>query len=664
MALAALSFALSMVEGFFYYQDLQHYQGLRILMIIQNSIGGFLFNADISIGDVIANLGENPTLIQSLAGYAYAVAVFLAPLCTIAVFYRALELLLGLQAARLFVFKHPEHILIFGYNEYIPKMLEDGQSGEYKQSGKDIQGKKDKQKARRIRVVTCQEVSDYERCRFRGRGVTFHTADCFSYSDRELRQMFREVKLHKIQKIILFEDTAEKNFSLYYLLSNKAERLPEEVKIYCCCEDEGIHRLLEDYYNNKGCQRASEKLDDNKKCQRKLDIETFSINELFVRELLKEKPLHTCYLNSQKSPHDWRVHLLILGFGGLGQQVLIQAMNLGVVSWDNEILIDVVDLDINKKRDNFGSRFDGTYVKMGEKEFAVPEENVDGKLRIRFHQIDVCGREFPDFLNTAGGKDPFTYITICMQDPKVGLHALFETERFMARQKSPQRAVIGIRMDVNDQMAQYLEKDYLQKDYLKVMGYKVNFDLIYNQNNDTMAQKYHKVYRNIQIKLAVPESVEMGRKDTEIKGWKSLSFHKLDSNRALAYHNSVKKSVIERYEKDWKGLLDQYFDSEDSRFHQENDTWFFHGTEQELVDWINHDTFLRDMAMLEHRRWCLFMASKGWGPTEGEKNEVTRENPCMVNWELLCRNKLEMCKYDLIPLLALYEEGKPAENDV
>ena len=129
-------------------------------------------------------------------------------------------------------------------------------------------------------------------------------------------------------------------------------------------------------------------------------------------------------------------------------------------------------------------------------------------------------------------------------------------------------------------------------------------------------------------------------------------FYKQDSNRALAYHDRVKKEVIASYGEEW---LSRCFGGKGSALRREGNTWVFCGTEQELLEWINNDAFLRDMAMLEHRRWCLFMARKGWGTTDGIKDEAVRESPCMVNWDILCRNQPDMCKYDLIPLLALCE---------
>ena len=627
LVLAVLSFVVCTVEGFLYYGGLQRHWMLQVLMIIQNSMAVFLFSAKISIGDVLETLAENPSLLQMATGYAYALAVVLAPLCTATVLYRVLEVVLGWRID-LFPPKDREHILIYGYNENVHTLLE---------------GKKENQ---RIRVVTSRDIADHVRRKFLRRGVSFHMADCLSCPERELKELFREVELRKIQKVILLEDTSEKNFSLYYMLAAKADKLSETAEIYCSCEDEGIHRMLEDCYE--------------KEAKRKNELVTFNINELQVRDLFRRGPLHTYYQNSEKSPGDWRVHLLILGFGGLGQQVLLQAMNLGVASAENEILIDVIDYDIDKKQDIFCSSLNRSIVNFSENEFSIPSENADGGLRVRFHRKDVRGREFQDFLEENGKADPFTYAAICMQDPKVSLHALFETERFLAKQNASGRTPIGIRMDMNAQMTGYLAQDGSRHGNVLVIGEKTSFELIFDRENNEMARQYHKTYQSIQIKVTDKESEEAGRKKDRANGWRSLIFFRRDSNRALAYHDSVKQDIIGRYGQE-RELLHQYFGREDSLLHREGDTWVFCGTEQELAKQINSIPFLRKMAMLEHRRWCYFMISKGWGNTTDEKNDYFQENPCIVSWDRLCALRPEMCKYDLISLLVRFEQLNKAQ---
>ena len=80
---------------------------------------------------------------------------------------------------------------------------------------------------------------------------------------------------------------------------------------------------------------------------------------------------------------------------------------------------------------------------------------------------------------------------------------------------------------------------------------------------------------------------------------------------------------------------------------------------------------ISEIARMEHRRWCYYMASLGWKRTEepgGKKNETKaerkerekrKENACLCNWDELVKYKSDVCKYDLMPLLMEYEEKEP-----
>ena len=132
-------------------------------------------------------------------------------------------------------------------------------------------------------------------------------------------------------------------------------------------------------------------------------------------------------------------------------------------------------------------------------------------------------------------------------------------------------------------------------------------------------------------------------KDKE-ENWRDLKLFKRDSNRDLSCHAQIKERAIRAFG-DRDALIQQYFGPE-GVLRKIGNRWVFEGTEKELVRRINEDPFLREMAMLEHRRWCYAMASRGWRGTEGKKNETLRQNPCMVDWATLCEVKEDTCKYD------------------
>ena len=68
---------------------------------------------------------------------------------------------------------------------------------------------------------------------------------------------------------------------------------------------------------------------------------------------------------------------------------------------------------------------------------------------------------------------------------------------------------------------------------------------------------------------------------------------------------------------------------------------------------LKKDSFAYGLVSLEHRRWCCYMASIGW--RSGERSDKFRRNPCLVTQQKLMETKPEMCKYDLMSLMARYK---------
>ena len=81
--------------------------------------------------------------------------------------------------------------------------------------------------------------------------------------------------------------------------------------------------------------------------------------------------------------------------------------------------------------------------------------------------------------------------------------------------------------------------------------------------------------------------------------------------------------------------------------------WQMNGSEEEVLAKLKKDSFAYGLASLEHRRWCCYMASIGW--RSGERSDKFRRNPCLVTQQKLMETKPEMCKYDLMSLMARYK---------
>lgn len=635
LIMAMISFVVAMVEGYFYYAEYAQYPVFRFMLMLQNSVEAFAFKADISIASVIKNFETQRSAFQMFVDCVYTVIVFVAPLCTMTFLYKVFETVLKWNI-RIHKDKSSEQIIIFGYNDRVKALL-----------SKEKDWEKDRN--RKIQVVTAGEVPSYDELNLLEKGVTVISFECLGASESKLKKFFHDIKMKQAAVILLMEETYSKNFSLYYML-NESKDVPDHVKIYCNCEEESIRRIIESYFDGTD---ASAK---------KKDLELIDVTQIQARKILQEHPVHAYYEGGDLPMEQWHAHMLILGFGKMGQQLLLQAMTQGTVHSGNRILIDVVDTRIDELKSMFENHFSSQYFEIKEDEIRVKEGGADGELIIRFRKMDLRYKKFQRLLEELSAEDPFTYVAVCVKDQDISLHCVLEMEQFI--EKHGQKNVsIGIRMDVDQRVARYLTQDQtLHKNVfaMESIEHALTLSDILGSDINEKAKEYAYIYSAMDVRCeetvtAVAQEDGHILKDRE-EIWRDLKLFMRDSNRDLSCHAQIKERAIRAFG-DRDILIQSYF-GPSGMWRKMGSRWVFEGTEEDLVRRINEDAFLREMAMLEHRRWCYSMARRGWSGTDGPKNMTLRENPCMVDWETLCKVKPSACKYDLQPMMLMYQQSE------
>ncbi len=391
--MAIASFVVAFIQGLLIYTAEQVPDFIiRLMLIIQNCINVFGFNAQIGleeINEIISSTDTAPLVL--VFSYLYAVVLFAGPYCTLVFVGKVFMKLLKMKYWRIWSGKE-DRVVIFGYNEEVKSLLSKPQT-----------------EKRRVHLVA-DDVPEEEEGELSKFGVILHQGDCLAMAPAEFQQFSKKVELDIAKYIILFEQSSVRNFSLYHLLSNAdATVCCENAKFFCRCEDVGIESLMEDYFDS---QKNSEGIER--------DLEMISVAELSVRKMLHEHSLHTYHsLSNTPQKDDWNLHLLIVGFGKMGQQLLLQTMNQGVVTSQNKILIDVVDFNIEEKKNIFSNIFSDEYVRMEDNEFSISSQNdrADGEFKVRFHQMDIRYQQFYKLLEENGAKEnggAYTYIAICL----------------------------------------------------------------------------------------------------------------------------------------------------------------------------------------------------------------------------------------------------------
>lgn len=630
LGLAVLSFVVTFSYGMIYYRTIEN-DFFYFLTVLQNSIKAFTFKANISFGDLAKYIAENEGWGYKVLGYSYGVACFTAPYCTLSFCYKIIQKFTKLRLA---IFRHKKyrHVIIFGYNTEVKALL----------ATEDL--KLDDESKCKIHLVTTESISDKETADLIKKGVVIHNVDILSIQNdpKQVSYFLRQLEVDLVQDIILFEESSSRNFSIYHFFHTiELGERNDRIKFFCRCEDDGIRKIIEDYHDTK------------LKCGKFVsDLEIVSIPELRIRKLLDACPLHKYYMEQQDrypDPNDWNLHLLIIGFGKLGQQLLLQAMNMGVTGSNNDIVIDIIDNDIEKQKSIFENHFNEKYVSIQDQEISIGSDKADGTLTFRFRKMDIRYRQFQEQLRELGAENKFTYIAICVEDPDVSLHCLTEVKRYMDNAKAP----YAIRMELDQIMEKYIngnDDTYANVVTIESTCNAVSLSDLIQEKVDSDAKLFNHIYNS----FAIPEEDNQDEEQTAAEEWRHLTLFRRNASRAISQHAKVKHAIMKNISDE---DLEKWFGKDGMLLRQENGEWKYNLSDEAFAriqsDTDNYKT-ISEMSRMEHRRWCYFTAACGWGATQSfkaEKDDIHLENPCLCTWDDLAKNLPAYCKYDLMPLL-------------
>lgn len=313
-------------------------------------------------------------------------------------------------------------------------------------------------------------------------------------------------------------------------------------------------------------------------------FEVFSYNENAARRLFYEKQLDMGVdtVNTNK-----QVHLVVVGFGGLGVSVVINAIKLGHFYNQKNLKITIIDND------------ESTY---GKFEAYYDIENIKD-INIEFKNYGVHSKKFLDevILNVIDA----TYIIFSLANDNDTIVAassmLFNLKQSnKLNKKTRQLPVIAVRL-MNDSNLE-LEKDIF------VFGKNSEIsDIKYIQNSslDAKAKESYEQYRNLYI-------------DKKLNTWDELPDSQKDKNRAVADNRSIRENTIDLLDlTTLKSLYENADKSLDRKYEDYSESM------KKLID-------------MEKRRWNAYHIIEGW------KNESSEK--IIKEWEKSYKNKYEEYK--------------------
>ena len=633
--LAVISFLVATVEGAVYYEKYAPF--FRILLVLQNSINAFGFKATITLKDAFAYMKDNNSVFSMIIAYAYGIAVFTAPYCTLSFIYKFLERLL-----QFIVFfrrnKNCRHIVVFGFNDDVRAMLKNGVSDRKKTC---------------VHIVSAEKLSGEEIYALNKQGYVVHCADLLKADESDIPSLVSKMYLEKAENIILFEKSSVRNFSLLQLfrLNEKDSEyrimLSPGSKVSCRCEEEGISRLISSYYNSTSGSEAC------------FDLEIIGLPEMQVRKMYSDCPLHTVYRNTDIPLKDWNVHLLVAGLGKLGEEAVIQAMNLGVVHEQNRIVIDVFDSSIVSKKAVFLNQFSRDAFDITDGRVVLKSDVADGVLEINFFELNVSHIDFYDAVRERSEREQYTYAVIALEDTDLAVNCAIQLEEMFAEKSV--RIPILMRLDNDRRLAEYIADENGSLTDVRLIDDRrsvITLDMITGRNIDCIAKEYNHFYNSIALLSAGESGSDDDSAGDPEKEWNKLRLFRRSSSKAAAYHDEVKNDIIPELAAengtDLSEKLEEILGKNGTLMKYNGSAWQMNGSEEELLEAMKKDRFAYDLASLEHRRWCCYMASAGW--KAGERSDKFRRNPCLVTQQKLMETRPEMCKYDLMSLMARYRK--------
>lgn len=660
-----------------------------LIMAFQNCAESLLCNPILSIPVVFEDF-DKFTMLEKVILLFYSLFLMAVPIIEAVVAFSVLDRVFRFLGG---ISKNKCKVLIVGFNEYTKKIIE---------ATGDSFKKKYKICVWTDEVLSEEVLNDLYR----------KSVKVFSKENIDLTKTTKfDEKLsdflesNKIERIILMNDSDARNIKDYITLSSCGFCKTHTVNFYVNIQDFEMKQVLNDYFDKSLKKRKAEieaSGETNKDTH--MDLRVFNMSQIQAERLLSDEnfPLYrhevkkNSFDNSDIDPE--ALHLIIVGGGTHGREILYHAMNQGVLSPDNKIYIDVIDKDIDSVKDKLKERlksvefseiigkdeFKKTELKIKLPEFnetdnEVDEENIDDTLIITLREMDALASDFGSMLKSnlaPGTKDVFKHVVICLPDDESNLRAAREV-----CSHGPRNSVVAVRTDDNYKLREYFEtllgadeksehsSVYLYGSEMTLFG----LESIINEDEEKEIKKYHLVYDSFNFDIGEIDN-ESYSYSKACEKWNEISSFKRDSNRALYDHRKVKNYFFEKSR--LKGFFENNDDikipdllSEQNRQRYNND---------KKNDAEKRDAFIKiyyaeklagtkgnyeetlKFAQTEHRRWSYYVISEGW-KYGSDRNDSVKVHDCLSKWNLLCRNKPDTIVYDLLTIRNLEQRKETKE---
>lgn len=452
-------------------------------------------------------------------------------------------------------FSRKQHIVISGLNEATKLLAMDLQQHE-----------------KQVVIITKDEShSDIDELREIGAA--------FVFGDALVDSVLTKARVLQSSHFILMEENEANNIAVFMKLKHHLERkkIEREKPINC------FILIKDDRYNPIFEEIQSEILDSDN-LRENLEFNLFNLNKLKAKLLFDYHPLYkTDLINMRDKAETKKVHLVIVGFGNTGQQVLLQAAKLCHFINGEKLYVTVLDKYADERESSFRRRY----------------KKINQVCTIDFRTVDVNSLEFSkDHIVDANAPD-ITYISICLESD----HLDFISGILLQEDYENIPIAIEVRDDIK--LANWIHNNsgrfkniFCFGDLKDIFSSKVIID----EELDNLAKAINDYYN----KANDPKWF-----------WNNLTVFLKESNRAQADHIKTKLHTMGLEMKQEPSPEDIVLDKLD---------YFEH---------LHH--FITDLAIAEHNRWNAFHYINGWDKKDpaaggGRRDEKLKLHKSLVPW--------------------------------
>lgn len=667
-SLTVIAFILLFACGAIYYIDTEYNLLYKLSFIINNAISSFAFKPDVDLVKMLGFLNTHKNYPQ-IIGYLYAFALNIAPLCTVAFFYKVFRKLYNYSSWLTQLFsKNKERVFIIGFNDIVKEWCKENYNNNCK---------------RNLIIIIDDNIPDND-LNFLIETKTLFKKKNIDNKKYNYIEYLKTQRLTINDRIIIFENSNEYNSSIEnlstYLKLEECNVLCDDIAIDIYCDDNNVHNLIEEandstYINNKF----------------KYNIEVFDYRELIVRKVLMENPLYNYYGKTKISLDDTTIHLMIIGFGDYGRSFLIQAMNLAVLGSKNKIIIDIIDKNIKLTKTKIDNMFSNSYVKQKDctnidvYEYYIDDKDADGELTIRLHKVDCKSEEFKKIFKKINNSNQLiNNIVISLPTPDI----IYNTLRFIQEEMVTDDKTSLLKGKINiylkDSGSTYFSKTnrhYESElfDHINIIEFNDNGSSIDDIINNNLVYSHKNEIFDAESLIVVQN--HDGTKKGKRKKWNDNDIYGKESTLARAANISYILWSIKKYaECNWDISEDKILKKSKNEIENlnifniadDNQTFTCKYDINKTLNIIENNYFIKEFIIAEHRRWCYYLASKGWGQSNIEKyleyskyeiqkyydlkekyhkRKFIKKHVCMCNWETLKTKLSKYCIYDLKPLI-------------